>query len=710
MTSPSQPSASLAACLSEFSLRSDTREAARALPATLAMTQAASSSLLPDLNPVLFSLDNPASKNFKLALSAFLAVTDVNFTALLSEQRAPPDSSPLSPLFLHITACHFCVFNRQLASHLWERFGPKMDTLFDSLANLLGSNLPLASSTDSPLLPLVLDPAPCLARTSVLVRRVQLALPSHLELLRQLSALSTVRFSIDGCAIVFGDLSTKDLPPCECSAWHITARHDFDHDITIFTRHEQAVAIVSPAPLTALRLPLTRSSRFLPASLHWSDQSLCYDPVSQREAPPPEWFAARIASSPPRPRTRTIVRPIPSFHVTTVISKRNAWSRRFKQHIGQAARVILDGKLCIPCDIHEGSPLDAPNLKSCFETPEHEAFVDSIISEYLVTGVCSWYSQTSKPLAICPLGVVPKRTKPWFRLVIDARQSNKRMSKWASNMKSLASSAHIFEPGSVCWSIDISSAYVCSNFMGCRQAFTPRMRADGFKYEHVGCEPHNCALGCSKCLLGFRWRNQFFVFNAPMFGGRVSGNILDTLLAPVDRWIRSKMPMLRWVDDTVCCVPPRPEYRHDTAHCGGFEACFMCKDTYARAQQLRSELLTLLDQLGFILNEKMTPLTQRGEYIGLGWDTLKCTFWMPSEKANKIAALASGVISNGTTSRRDLAKIRGRLVWFAPCLPAVRLLTRRTNEFIGNPDSGRILGRCRRHPPSSLGPTLPHLP
>ncbi len=148
----------------------------------------------------------------------------------------------------------------------------------------------------------------------------------------------------------------------------ITACHVFDHDITILTRHEQAVAIISPASLSALRLPFTRSSRFLPVSLHWSDQTPCHDPVSQREAPPPPWFATRIASSPPCPRTRSVVRPIPSFHVTTVISKRDTWFRHFKHHIGQAARVILDGKLCIPCDIHEGSPLDAPNLKSCFES------------------------------------------------------------------------------------------------------------------------------------------------------------------------------------------------------------------------------------------------------------------------------------------------------------------------------------------------------
>eukprot|EP00961_Rhodomonas_salina_P128281 1728697-Rhodomonas_salina.1 len=63
-------------------------------------------------------------------------------------------------------------------------------------------------------------------------------------------------------------------------------------------------------------------------------------------------------------------------------------------------------------------------------------------------------------------------------------------------MRSLASSAHIFEPGSVAWSLDISQAYVCSPYQGCRRAFTTRVRCDGFKYQHVGCEPENCDLGC----------------------------------------------------------------------------------------------------------------------------------------------------------------------------------------------------------------------
>ena len=79
-------------------------------------------------------------------------------------------------------------------------------------------------------------------------------------------------------------------------------------------------------------------------------------------------------------------------------------------------------------ECHEGPPLDSPNMKTCFDSPDHTQFVDNIISEYLVTGVVSWYPPYAKPIAICPIGVVPKKTEPYFRLVIDARGPNSRTS------------------------------------------------------------------------------------------------------------------------------------------------------------------------------------------------------------------------------------------------------------------------------------------
>jgi hypothetical protein len=689
----------LAALLPPWTTSVDTRVAARATPLTAAAIEAVRDILHSDIQPLLYTLSSPSSRHFKLALSALLASIDVSFTALLSDQRSDNDFTTRQTwsLFLYIVAWHHLVLNSSLITTAWGHSGGRVDIIVSSLAGILHTLTPDASRSLSPPRALHIsqfgDERP--ARTAVFLRRVQLALPDLAALHRQIAIINIVKFSLDETTILFPTHDAEPESTADTSHWDLPPRHELDHAITITTRQGIATRLSCAASLAPLRLPVVRGSRFLPPELNWAESAPSEhtdDRVPQREASPPPWFRARLSPSPPRHSRstsgRTVVRTIPTFHVTSVISKRTVWHRRFKRYLGQAVRVILDGKLCLPLDHHEGPPLDAANLPSCFAHPDHTRFVDNIISEYLVTGVCSWYPPSAKPVVICPLGVVPKKTEPFFRLVIDARGPNLRMSRWASNMRSLASSAHIFQPGSVVWTRDIGKAYIVSAFQGCTQRFTPRVRADGFRYQHVGCEPDNCNLTCSKCLLGFRWRHQNLVFNAPMFGGKTSGNVLDTLLGPVDRWIRTKgISHLRWVDDLCMSLPPRPAYRHDTTHCGGIGMCFMCNDTHRRAMRLMTELDNLLIELGFQLNDKLTMPSQRGEFIGLGWDTLRCCFWMPAAKANHLAGVADAIVESSAASRRDLAKFRGKLSWYAPCLSGVRLLLREINAFIGNPAS-----------------------
>eukprot|EP00961_Rhodomonas_salina_P067384 905022-Rhodomonas_salina.1 len=112
-------------------------------------------------------------------------------------------------------------------------------------------------------------------------------------------------------------------------------------------------------------------------------------------------------------------------------------------------------------------------MPTCFDE-ESEAFVDAIVAKYLVTGVVEWYPAHSKPLAICPIGTVPKKTVPFRRLVVDSRGPNECVSRWPSNMKSLAASGHLFEPGAVVFTLDIGKAYVVSKYQGCMHRWTER--------------------------------------------------------------------------------------------------------------------------------------------------------------------------------------------------------------------------------------------
>jgi len=410
----------LAGCLPSCNNRTDTRVAAKALPASPETAHAVALVLHADADPVFSTISSHASRNFRLSLSAFLATFEVNFSALLAEQRDSPVSTALSSLFVLVTAGHFCVLHSRLMSEHWSLSGPRFDSFVNSLAGLLCTLAPapeLAHADSRSTLQASL--APCLSRvrSAVFLRRIQLAFPDHHELQHQFAGVHLARFSSDDHTIYFSD---NVDPSAITEVWLVKARNAFDADITLSLAGSVAVSFSSAASLAPLRLPLERQSRFLPASIHWSEQAPSLTRSWCRDAPPPDWFARHLRSSPPPSRTCSVVRPIPDFHVTRVIAKRSQWFRRFKRHLGHAARVILDGRLTIPMDCHEGPPLDSPNLKSCFESPAHTAFVDSIVAEYLVTGVASWYPSHAKPLAICPLGVVPKRTHPFFRLVIDA--------------------------------------------------------------------------------------------------------------------------------------------------------------------------------------------------------------------------------------------------------------------------------------------------
>lgn len=82
----------------------------------------------------------------------------------------------------------------------------------------------------------------------------------------------------------------------------------------------------------------------------------------------------------------------------------------------------------------------------------------------------------------------------------------------------------------------------------------------------------------------------------------MSGNLLDTLLAQFDWWVRAQgVPYTRWVDDCAFCAH-LVEYHHNTTHCGRIAGCWMCKDTYKRACSFQRQVMTLLGEPCFTFN------------------------------------------------------------------------------------------------------------
>jgi hypothetical protein len=663
----------------------DPRAPAQAVPTTPSAMAAAVHTLHVDLTHLQRAVANPSPKAYRLALSHLLSSLELRHAALLTEQHAPHHSHGTLHLYTHMVAWHYVALHPHLLEQHWalpDR-ATRIHALTTSIAGRLGTLAPRAVTVDTPARPATAAATAKRMRVSTYLRRARITAPEQYALQQALSFPVAMHLSDDETTAFSPHTETQPT-----ITWSLPPLTDAEHHVRVTIAGSTLVAITSSGTLSHLALPDLKASRFLPRQLHWRTRKPQPPWWRQREGSPPPWFRSALLrdANPHSSGDVVAVRPMPTFHASSVIARARQWKRRLGRFMGQAASIILDGKLCLPLDCNEVPPMDKPNLPTCFESPEATAFVDSIVAEYMVTNVVSWYPPGCPPLCLCPIGTVSKKTDPFFRLIIDARGPNAVTSRWASNMRSLASATHIFQPGSVCFTLDIGKAYICSPYQGCRQATTRRMRADGQPYLHIGCTPEDCTLTCSKVLLGFRWRQQLFAFNAPMFGGKISGNILDTVLDPVDRWVRArKVPFLRWVDDGIYSVPPLPEHRHDTTHCGGSGACWMCDITMRRACKLQDEILGLLTDLGFTFNEKRTPPAQRGEFIGLGWDTLRCTLRITAGKALKMSTLADSMAVNTGTSRRELAQLRGRLIWFSPCLYSVRLLTRALNAFIGSP-------------------------
>jgi hypothetical protein len=675
-----------AAYVADFDTASDTRDAAAAAPASPRAMQAAVETTAPDLPNILKAITTPSSRAFRLAISHVLSSLEIRHSAIIAERHMPYHTHGTRHLFVHMAAWHYIALHDQLLSLHWGIRHPRITSFTAAVAGRIGTVAPRATRADTAPQHGALDLTSVRLRLSVFLRRIQLTAPSHVPLAQAILSAPSASLTHDECTAVF-----VSPAPDGVETWTVPPLSTSEPTLVLVIAGDTLVRLHSSHSLASLVLPAAKASRFLPRQFHWRTPQPTPPWWRQREGSPPPWFQRKLREADGDPSSfgdRTTVRPLPLFHACRVIQRAPRWKKRLGRYLGQAATIILDGKLCLPLDHADIPPMVRPNLKSCFESPEATEFVDQIVSEYLVTNVVSWYPPDRPPLCICPIGTVPKKTHPFFRLVIDARGPNTMTSRWASNMRSLSSASHIFQPGSVCFTLDLGKAYICSPYQGCAPALHRKMRADGTPYIHVGCTPETCNLACSKTLLGFRWRGQYLAFNAPMFGGRVSGNILDTLVEPIDRWVRAQaIPFLRWVDDSIFCVPPAPEHKHDVSGCGGVGACYLCDCTMARALAFQHEVFSLLEELGFTFNEKRTPPAQRGEFIGLGWDTLHCTFRITTGKADKMATLAGTMADSGAASRRQLAQLRGRLNWFSSCLHSVRLLTRSINAFVGSPDT-----------------------
>ena len=126
---------------------------------------------------------------------------------------------------------------------------------------------------------------------------------------------------------------------------------------------------------------------------------------------------------------------------------------------------------------------EMPNAPSA--RAQHK-FVSSVVSEMLAAHAVTLLPPTEKHAMVSPLGVVPKRGTSKFRLTVYIRYVNRHLGKKVFKFEGLR---NLVERGDHAVSYDLMSGYY-----------------------HVGLHPR------SRTLVGFKWEEQYCVYNCLRFG------------------------------------------------------------------------------------------------------------------------------------------------------------------------------------------------
>ena len=451
-------------------------------------------------------------------------------------------------------------------------------------------------------------------------------------------------------------------------------------------------------------------------------------PLSRSSDPPPP----TSNFSPPDVIWPYWDRGIPEFHASTLPRCISAWKSILGPFLGQAARTILESGFVIPRRPHEvARPFLAKNHTSVEKAP---ALIDRIIAKYIITGTVEQIPRGCRPPMVThPLGLVEKKSvdEPW-RIIHDNRDDNLTILDWPSNLRSMAASAFLFSPRCWVFTIDLKAAYHTVPLRGCGGPLrlTGRSLPNGEPEWIIGCSVRDgtCTGGCDKDRLGFFWKGAFYRMNAPPFGMKVSGNGLEVLTSAfLRKWKRKGIRFIIWVDDVAIIIPSihcphtspaAPSSCSDLTDldtpCPGAPACTACQTGFERASNLRAAFLADIKALGWLTNEKDSgPPAQRGEFIGVAFDSILGTFHLTDEQAASLIRRCEKLRRLGPSTPRKLAKLRGKLIWYSPCIHHAPIIAKPLSNWIGGPETPAAWDAVRPLSPPVLAAIdflIQHLP
>ena len=216
------------------------------------------------------------------------------------------------------------------------------------------------------------------------------------------------------------------------------------------------------------------------------------------------------------------------------------------------------------------------------------------------------------------LFLVPKKGGT-FRPVIDLSFLNKFVENSHFQMESIHCLKSLLQKGDYMTTLDLKDAYL-----------SVPVHKDSQKF------------------LQFLWRNKCYAFQGLCFGLNTAPRIFTKLLKPVAAFLRKQgVRMILYLDDFL-----------------------ILGSTYQEAQSHTAMAVTLLESLGFTINQEKSCLipTQIITFLGFVIDSTVETLSLPQEKVVKVKSLCMKATLTPTMPARQIASLLGTL---EACRPAI---------------------------------------
>lgn len=379
---------------------------------------------------------------------------------------------------------------------------------------------------------------------------------------------------------------------------------------------------------------------------------------------------------------------LPPTRVTAVVERKGVWLDRLGPLDG-TARAVVNGHFFYPRKHWAFAPSFKRNHPSWEKDPEAKRALGSTIAAWLYSGVLEYVPpECNPPLVVEPVGAVPKNSPPGYRLITDARISNKDLDEWPVRYWSVVEAAAGLRYGALMCADDAKDAYHLSAFAGCSGKLIPDdgwvLQPDGAlsasRLHYLGCSPRTCLGTCDKARSGICLDGFLFRFAAAQFGQKLAGSPLNALFLPIIRHLFRRFGpsglllgilCFLWVDDLFMA-------QNIAAHgrCGGLSlGCPVCISAAGRFALAQSYWHSLAVDLGITLSlSKRQQISQRAEYTGIVLDTISGRFFIPEKKLVKLRASLTDFGESEAFTLRSLASVRGRILHYSLCIMYIRPL------------------------------------